>query len=134
LLQKKDIDRPVIPALRWLRREDGEFEVSPGNNIKKSQKKKKKTEDTVQVEEHLLCKHKALSSKPQSHKKKTKQYQQKQKNNKPHTNVSKGQVLVAHACNPSYSGGRDQEDRGLKAAQANVLRDSTQKNSSHKKG
>jgi hypothetical protein len=22
-------------------------------------------------------------------------------------------VLVSHACNPSYSGGRDQEDRGL---------------------
>jgi hypothetical protein len=28
-------------------------------------------------------------------------------------------VLVAHACNPSYSGGRDQEDQGLKPAQAN---------------
>jgi hypothetical protein len=26
---------------------------------------------------------------------------------------------VAHACNPSYSGGRDQEDTGLKPAQAN---------------
>jgi hypothetical protein len=24
------------------------------------------------------------------------------------------QVLVAQACNPSYSGGRDQEDHGLK--------------------
>jgi hypothetical protein len=23
-------------------------------------------------------------------------------------------VLVAHACNPSYSGGRDQKDRSLK--------------------
>jgi hypothetical protein len=32
-------------------------------------------------------------------------------------------VLVAHACNPSYSGGRDQEDRGSKSAQANSLRD-----------
>jgi hypothetical protein len=30
---------------------------------------------------------------------------------------------VAHTCNPSYSGGRDQEDRGLKPAQANSLRD-----------
>jgi hypothetical protein len=30
---------------------------------------------------------------------------------------------VAHACNPSYSGGRDQEDHGLKAAWANSLRD-----------
>jgi hypothetical protein len=26
---------------------------------------------------------------------------------------------AAHACNPSYSGGRDQEDQGLKPAQAN---------------
>jgi hypothetical protein len=28
-------------------------------------------------------------------------------------------VLVAHACNPSYSGGRDQEAHGLKPAWAN---------------
>jgi hypothetical protein len=28
-------------------------------------------------------------------------------------------ALVPHTCNPSYSGGRDQEDRGLKPAQAN---------------
>jgi hypothetical protein len=28
-------------------------------------------------------------------------------------------VLVAHTCNPSYSEGRDQEDRGSKPAQAN---------------
>jgi hypothetical protein len=34
-----------------------------------------------------------------------------------------GQVLVAHACNPSYSGGRDQEDQGLKPAQANSSQD-----------
>jgi hypothetical protein len=27
--------------------------------------------------------------------------------------------LVAHACNPSYSGGRDQKDHGSKPAQAN---------------
>jgi hypothetical protein len=27
-------------------------------------------------------------------------------------------VLVAHSCNPSYSGGRNQEDRGTKPAQA----------------
>jgi hypothetical protein len=26
---------------------------------------------------------------------------------------------VAHACNPSYSGGRDQEDSGLKPDRAN---------------
>jgi hypothetical protein len=30
----------------------------------------------------------------------------------------KNQVTVAHACNPSYSGGRDQEDHGSKPAQA----------------
>jgi hypothetical protein len=29
------------------------------------------------------------------------------------------QVLVAHAYNPSYPGGRDQEDRGSKPARAN---------------
>jgi hypothetical protein len=28
-------------------------------------------------------------------------------------------VLVAHACNPSYSGGSDPEDCSLKPAQAN---------------
>jgi hypothetical protein len=26
--------------------------------------------------------------------------------------------MVAHACNPSYQGGRDQEDHGSKSAQA----------------
>jgi hypothetical protein len=30
-----------------------------------------------------------------------------------------GWGLIAHACNPSYSEGRDQEDRGSKPAQAN---------------
>jgi hypothetical protein len=30
-------------------------------------------------------------------------------------------VPVAHACNPSYSGGRDQEAHGSKSAQANSL-------------
>jgi hypothetical protein len=33
--------------------------------------------------------------------------------------VNISQVLVAHACNPSYSGGRDQEDHVLKPAWAN---------------
>jgi hypothetical protein len=33
------------------------------------------------------------------------------------------QVPVAHACNPSYLGGKDQEDRGSKPAQANSLGD-----------
>jgi hypothetical protein len=30
---------------------------------------------------------------------------------------------VAHACNPNYSGGRDQEDPGSKPAQANSSQD-----------
>jgi hypothetical protein len=32
--------------------------------------------------------------------------------------VCGGQALVAHACNPSYSGGSDQQDHGLKPARA----------------
>jgi hypothetical protein len=38
------------------------------------------------------------------------------------------QALVAHTCNPSYSGGRDQEDHSLKPARANSLRDPILKN------
>jgi hypothetical protein len=41
-------------------------------------------------------------------------------------NLQRGKVcwvLVAHTCNPSYSGGRNQEDHGLKPAQANSSRD-----------
>jgi hypothetical protein len=33
------------------------------------------------------------------------------------------QALVAQACNPSYSGGREQKDHSLKPAWANSLRD-----------
>jgi hypothetical protein len=43
-------------------------------------------------------------------------------------------ILPAHACNPSYSGGRDQEDRSLKPARANSLRDSISKKPFTKKG
>jgi hypothetical protein len=32
-------------------------------------------------------------------------------------------VLVVHACTPSYSGGRDQENQGWKPAQANSSQD-----------
>jgi hypothetical protein len=41
---------------------------------------------------------------------------------------------VCHTCNPSYAGGRDQEDCSSKPAQANSLRDPISKNTSHKKG
>jgi hypothetical protein len=36
------------------------------------------------------------------------------KNNKKKTEKRAELVPVAHTCNPSYSGGRDQEDRGSK--------------------
>jgi hypothetical protein len=34
-----------------------------------------------------------------------------------------GWVLMAHTCNPTYSGSRDHEDRGSKSAQRNSSRD-----------
>jgi hypothetical protein len=34
-----------------------------------------------------------------------------------------GWVPVAHTCNPSYSGGRDQEDRGSTPTQINSSQD-----------
>jgi hypothetical protein len=43
-------------------------------------------------------------------------------------------VPVAHACNPSYSGGRDQEDHTSKPARANSLQDPILKMRNTKKG
>jgi hypothetical protein len=43
-------------------------------------------------------------------------------------------ALVIHACNPSYSGGRDQQDRGLKPAVGKWLTRPYLKNTQHKKG
>jgi hypothetical protein len=43
-------------------------------------------------------------------------------------------MMVAHACNPSYSGGRYQEDRGSKPVQANSSQDPSLKKSFTKKG
>jgi hypothetical protein len=40
---------------------------------------------------------------------------------------------VPHTCNPSYSGGRDQEDQGLKPAWASTLQDLILKNPSPKR-
>jgi hypothetical protein len=45
-----------------------------------------------------------------------------------------GWVLVAHACNPSYSGGRDQEALSSKLAQANSSQDPLLKKPFTKKG
>jgi hypothetical protein len=42
------------------------------------------------------------------------------------------QVLMAHACNPSHSVGRDQEDCGLKPV--NSFRDPILKKTHHQKG
>jgi hypothetical protein len=41
---------------------------------------------------------------------------------------------VAHACNPSYSGGRDQEDQSSKPARANSLQDPISKKPIMRKG
>jgi hypothetical protein len=43
-------------------------------------------------------------------------------------------VQVAHACNPSYSGGRDQEDLSSKPAQVNSSRYTISKKPINKKG
>jgi hypothetical protein len=43
-------------------------------------------------------------------------------------------VLVAHTCNPSYSGGRDQEDRSLKPAPSKQLVTPYLDKTRHKKG
>jgi hypothetical protein len=48
--------------------------------------------------------------------------------------IRTGQVLVAHACNPRYSGGTDQEGRGSKPAPANSLGDPISKIPITKKG
>jgi hypothetical protein len=41
--------------------------------------------------------------------------------------------LLAHTCNPGYSGGKDQEDCGSKPAWANSSQDPISKNPSQKK-
>jgi hypothetical protein len=48
--------------------------------------------------------------------------------------TSEAGALVAHACNPSYSGGRDQEDHSSKPAQENSSQDPISKKPSTKKG
>jgi hypothetical protein len=43
-------------------------------------------------------------------------------------------VLGAQVCNPSYSGGKDQEDQGSKSAQANSSQDPISKKKPSQKG
>jgi hypothetical protein len=40
----------------------------------------------------------------------------------------KGQAPVSHACDPSYSGGRDQEDHGLSQSREIIQKTLSQKN------
>jgi hypothetical protein len=48
--------------------------------------------------------------------------------------MSKSQALVAHTCNPSFLGGRHQENHSSKPAQVNSLLDSiSKKKKNHKK-
>jgi hypothetical protein len=44
------------------------------------------------------------------------------------------QAPVAHTCNPNYSGGKDQEDRGSKPEQANSSQEPLWKKPIIKKG
>jgi hypothetical protein len=44
-----------------------------------------------------------------------------------HIKVASSQVLMAHTCNPSYSGDRDQEDLSSKPAWANSSQTLSQK-------
>jgi hypothetical protein len=48
-------------------------------------------------------------------------------------NNQHSQALVAHICNPSYSGGKDQEDCGSKPDQANSSGDPISKENFAKK-
>jgi hypothetical protein len=47
--------------------------------------------------------------------------------------ITCGWAPMAQACNPSYSGSRDEEDRGLKPAPANSSRDPISKKPTTKK-
>jgi hypothetical protein len=59
----------------------------------------------------------------------------KKKRKKTKKNSILSQALVAHACNPSYSRGRDQEDGSFKPPWANGSEDPiSKKNPSQKKG
>jgi hypothetical protein len=44
--------------------------------------------------------------------------------------IKSGHSIMVHSCNPSYSGGRDQEDWGLKPAWANSCETLSWKNPS----
>jgi hypothetical protein len=44
------------------------------------------------------------------------------------------QVPVAHTCNPSYSGGRDQEYQGLRPARATSSQEPISERNHYKKG
>jgi hypothetical protein len=60
--------------------------------------------------------------------------QEKERDEKCERRDKRSQVPVAHICNPSYSGGRDQEALSSKPARANSLRESMWKKPITKKG
>jgi hypothetical protein len=74
------------------------------------------------VAEHLPSKPEALSTNP-STTSRTKQP----------TKISSGWAPVAPACNPSYSGDRDQEDHSLKPVRASKLKRPNLEKTLHKK-
>jgi hypothetical protein len=47
---------------------------------------------------------------------------------------SMGRALVAHACNPSYSGGRDQKDHASKSAMGKQFERPYPRNSQYEEG
>jgi hypothetical protein len=53
--------------------------------------------------------------------------------NKASMKVLESLAPVVHTCNPSYSGGRDQEDHSSKPVQENSLQDPSSKKTHHKK-
>jgi hypothetical protein len=78
----------------------------------------------AQVIEHLLCECEALNSNPSpTKKKKIEDLSQILRglylSEFTILKIRMELVTMAHACNPSYSGGRDQGDCGLKPARAN---------------
>jgi hypothetical protein len=100
----------------------------------------------VQVTEPLPSKYKALSSNPNypPHAHTQQKLNRSQKINTMYfslffrkhllSRTNQSQVLVAHACNPRYPGGSDQDICGSKPARRSILRDPILKKSFTKKG
>jgi hypothetical protein len=112
-----------------------------GSTVK--QRSTNRADRVDQAVEHLPSKTEALNSNPSTTKKIEKYklctFERKKQNcyqkenlkylhKKQFKSLVKSWVPVAHAYNPSYSGGRDQEDHSSKADRANSSRDPISKN------